>query len=677
MDLRVILYILRAPPMLSIQNLRVEFGARVLFSDLTFAVQPKERIAFAGHNGAGKSTLMKCIAGVIEPSGGLMSTPKNFRIGYLPQEGIHIKGRTLWQETMSAFGETLELQKKIDRLSLELGKLDPRSSPYGDLLEEIGELELRLDNNDPAQMKPKVESVLQGLGFKRDDFERDCGHFSGGWQMRIAMAKLFLQEPEVLLLDEPTNHLDIESQRWVEQYLINYPGAILLISHDLALLDTLCTRTIAFHHGRAEEYAGNYSYYLRESVHRKEVQLRRYEAQQKEIAETQRFIDRFRASANKATLVQSRIKLLAKVERIPKPEADDAVMNFRFPQPPQSGHSVAKLESVSKTYGDINIFDKFDFEITRGEKFAIVGPNGAGKSTFCRLITAQESPDQGEHAFGQKVSVAFFSQNHADELDPELTILETVEETATREAATQCRNILGCFLFRGDDVFKKVGVLSGGERSRVALVRMLVQPSNFLILDEPTNHLDVQSQEVLLNALKEYEGTILIVSHNRSFLDSLVTKTLEFRPGEKPRLFAGNISYYLDKTAEETSGSSSSPSLAKTASGSGSSSTANAPTLSRKDQKRLEAQQRKLRSDVLKPLETELGELEKRIADLEAAQAKATDDLSKPEVVASPAKFRLATNTVEQLTTKLENSFSRWESLTEEIEKVKAQLGDS
>ena len=675
MDLRRKPYILRPPPMLSIQNLRVEFGARVLFSDLTFAVQPKERIAFAGHNGAGKSTLMKCIAGAIEPSGGMMSTPKNFRIGYLPQEGIHIKGRTLWQETLSAFGETLELQKKIDRLSEELGKLDPRSSPYGDLLEEIGELELQLDNNDPAQMKPKVESVLQGLGFKRDDFERDCGQFSGGWQMRIAMAKLFLQEPEVLLLDEPTNHLDIESQRWVEQYLINYAGAILLISHDLALLDTLCTRTIAFHHGRAEEYSGNYSYYLRESVHRKEIQKRRYETQQKEIAESQRFIDRFRASANKATLVQSRIKLLAKVERIPKPEADDAVMNFSFPQPPQSGHSVATLESVSKTYGDLTILENFDFEITRGEKFAIVGPNGAGKSTFCRLITAQEEPTNGTHAFGQKVSVAFFSQNHADELDPDLTVLETVEETATREAATQCRNILGCFLFRGDDVFKKVGVLSGGERSRVALVRMLVQPSNFLILDEPTNHLDVQSQEVLLNALKDYEGTVLIVSHNRSFLDSLVTKTLEFRPGEKPRLFSGNITYYLDKTAEDERGSAGVPSTSSSGQSSGKSSSA--PNLSRKEQKRLEAQQRKLRSDVLKPLEEELVVLEKRIADLEAAQIKAAEDLSKPEVVASPAKFRLVTNTVEQLATKLEAAFSRWEGLTEEIEQVKAKLADS
>jgi ATP-binding cassette subfamily F protein 3 len=421
-------------PMISVQSLRVEFGARVLFNDLSFSVQPRERIAFAGHNGAGKSTLMKCVAGIIRPSAGQISAPKGTRIGYLPQEGIHVRGRTLWQETESAFGETLALRDKIERLSKELTNLDPRSSPYGDLLEEIGELELQLDATDPARMKPKIESVLKGLGFKTKDFDRDCAEFSGGWQMRIAMAKLFLQEPEVLLLDEPTNHLDIGTQIWVEQYLINYPGAILLISHDRALLDTLCTRTIAFAHGRAEEYAGNFSYFERESVLRKEIRLKQYNAQQREIAETQRFIDRFRASANKATLVQSRIKQLAKIERIPPPEQDDAVMNFKFPPPPNSGHLVAKLEDIYKSYGPLKIFSGFNFEINKGEKFAIVGPNGAGKSTFCRLITGQETPDSGNHLLGHKVAISFFSQNHADELDPNLTVLETVEAAASREA---------------------------------------------------------------------------------------------------------------------------------------------------------------------------------------------------------------------------------------------------
>jgi ATP-binding cassette, subfamily F, member 3 len=662
--------------MLSVHNLRVEYGARVLFSDLTFSILPRERIAFAGHNGAGKSTLMKAIAGIVEVSGGKVVVPRGCRVGYLPQEGIHVKGISLWDETMRAFGETMALQEKIERLSAELENLDPRSSPYGDLLEEIGELELLLDDTDPARMKPKVESVLQGLGFSKADFERDCGHFSGGWQMRIAMAKLFLQEPEVLLLDEPTNHLDIGTQRWVEAYLVNYPGAILLISHDRALLDTLCTRTLAFHHGRCEEYSGNYTYYETESVLRREIQLKQYTAQQREIADIQRFIDRFRASANKATLVQSRIKMLDKIERIPAPEAADAVMNFRFPPPPNSGNLVAKLDKVSKSYGPLNVFKGFDFEINRGERMAIVGPNGAGKSTFCRIITGQEAPDSGEHNFGLKVATSFFSQNHADELDPTKTVLETVSEVASRESAPYCRNLLGCFLFRGDDVFKKVGVLSGGERSRVALVRMLVAPANFLILDEPTNHLDMQSQEVLQRALADYAGTVMIVSHNRAFLDPVVHKTLEFRPGEDPRLFQGNITYYLEKTADEKGGATLSQRAAAATAAAEAKANPGKPVAapSRKDQKRIEAEQRQLRTQVLKPLEDELVTLEKRIADLETAQANATADLSKPEVVASPAKFRLVSNTVEQVTQRLEASITRWEALTEEIEQVKAKL---
>lgn len=653
--------------LISIQSLRVEFGARVLFNDLSFAVQPKERIAFAGHNGAGKSTLMKCIAGIIQPSGGKIAKPKGCRIGYLPQEGIHVKGRSLWQETETAFGETLKLQERIERMSADLQTLDPRSSPYAELLEDIGELELKLDDVDPAKMKPRMESVLKGLGFKDKDFERDCGEFSGGWQMRIAMAKLFLQEPEVLLLDEPTNHLDIGTQIWVEQYLETYPGAIMLISHDRSLLDKLCTRTIAFSNGRAEQYAGNYSYFQRESVLRREIQQRQYEAQQREIADHKRFIERFRASANKASLVQSRIKMVEKIELIPQPEQADAVMNFKFPQPPQSGHCVAKLEGVAKSYGPIHIFSGFDFEINRGEKFAIVGPNGAGKSTFCRIITGQEQPDAGKHTLGHKVAVSFFSQNHADELDPKRTILETVEAEASREAAGEARNLLGCFLFRGDDVFKKVGVLSGGERSRVALVCMLLRPANFLILDEPTNHLDMQSQEVLQRALRDYPGSVMIVSHNRDFLDPLVTKTLEFHPERQPQVYAGNISYYLEKSEELAAKSASvakvqaKPELAS--------------VVNRKEQRKFEAAQREKRNKVLKPLEQEFEKLESKIAELEGAQATLTEQLSLPEVAADPDQFRQVSEAIARLAKSLENGYSRWDELSNEIDRVKAELG--
>jgi ATP-binding cassette subfamily F protein 3 len=496
--------------------------------------------------------------------------------------------------------------------------------------------------------------------------------------MRIAMAKLFLQEPEVLLLDEPTNHLDIGTQIWVEQYLVNYPGAILLISHDRALLDTLCTRTIAFSHGRAEEYAGNFSYFERESVLRKEIRLKQYTAQQREIAETQRFIDRFRASANKATLVQSRIKLLAKVERIPAPEQDDAVMNFKFPPPPNSGHTVAKLEGVAKSYGALNIFKGFDFEINKGEKFAIVGPNGAGKSTFCRLITGQEAPDDGSHTFGHKVATSFFSQNHADELDPNLSVLETVEAAASRESMPHARNLLGCFLFRGDDVFKKIGVLSGGERSRVALVCMLLRPANFLILDEPTNHLDMQSQDVLQRALIDYPGSVMIVSHNRTFLDALVTKTLEFRPGEAPVLYAGNITYYLEKSAEdEAAKKGMAPRLATLAPDPSSkgASRQSVPGVNRKEQRRIEAEAREIKSKVLKPLEVEFAALEVKIAETEAAQATLTQQLSSPAVINDPSKLREVSNAVEKLAKSLETSYSRWGALSEEIERLRTKLG--
>ena len=666
--------------MISVQALRVEFGPRVLFDHLSFSVQPRERIAFAGHNGAGKSTLMKCVAGIIPTTSGQITKPKGTKIGYLPQEGIHVKGRTLWVETESAFGEVVALKEKVDRLSDQLIKLDPRSSPYGELLEEIGELELELYANDPSLMKPKIESVLKGLGFQDKDFTRDCSEFSGGWQMRIAMAKLFLQQPEVLLLDEPTNHLDIETQIWVEQYLVNYPGAILLISHDRALLDTLCTRTIAFAHGRAEEFAGNFSYFEKESVLRKEIRQKQYNSQQREIAETQRFIDRFRASANKATLVQSRIKQLAKVERIPKPEQDDAVMNFKFPPPPNSGHTVAKVERVTKAYGPLQIFNGFDFEINKGEKFAIVGPNGAGKSTFCRLVTQQEDPDSGEVALGHNVAPSFFSQNHADELDPELSILDTVSAAASRDAAPHVRNLLGCFLFTGDDVFKKVGVLSGGERSRVALVCMLLKPANFLILDEPTNHLDMQSQGVLQRALLDYPGSVMIVSHNRDFLDDLVTKTLEFRPGEEPHLFHGNISYFLDKKAEEKSAGT-------TPSRNAPATTADAeikkdapkkestPGVNRKEQRRLEAQAREARSKILTPLAKELTKLEEKIAEQEAAQATLTTALSSDETSGNAEKLRQTTNAVEKITHTIALASPRWSALTEEIETVKAKDG--
>lgn len=655
--------------MLAIKNIKVEYGARVLFEDLTFTIMPKERISFAGHNGAGKSTLMKCIAGVIQASSGEFTKPKYCNIGYLPQEGIHIKGITLWDETETAFAEAKELQTQIDYLSDQLIVLDSKTDEYMQALETIGELELKLEHFDPSRIKPRIESILLGLGFSKNDFTRDCGEFSGGWQMRIAMAKLFLSEPEVLLLDEPTNHLDIDSQAFVENYLKTYPGSIVLISHDLALLDMLTTRTIAFSHGKAEEYAGNYSYYIRESAARREILIKQKKSQDKEIEKAKQFIDRFRAKASKATQAQSRLKQLEKIEII-EIDTNDAVMSFKFPAPPASGHTVAKLEKAAKIYDNKTIFSDLDIEIERGERIAIVGPNGAGKSTFCRLITGQEEPTSGTYTVGHNTAVSFFSQNHADELDPDRTVLETVEAASSRENVPLVRNMLGCFLFRGDDVFKKVGVLSGGERSRVALVSMLVQPANFLILDEPTNHLDVQSQTVLQNALNDYPGAYLIVSHNRAFLDSIVTKTLEFRPNEDPKMYHGNVTYYLDKKEEERSGAkqkSSTESSAKATKQTG-------PKISRKEQRKIDAERRQKRNTVLKPLQQELEQLEVYISRNETEQAELTEHMSSPVIIADGAKMQKASTSFGALEKKHAQYLEKWENISSQIEQLEKEL---
>lgn len=651
--------------MLAVDKVSIEYGARSLFKDLSFTVRAKERWSLAGPNGAGKSTLMKIIAGIEHPDTGRIVKAKQTTVGYLPQEGVQHSGTSVFEEAAKAFDDVKQLQEQLVEVEKEMESGDPQSEEYGDLLEVFGDLQLRLDHHDVSRMKPRIETVLGGLGFKQSDMTRETGEFSGGWQMRIAMAKLLLQEPSVLLLDEPTNHLDIETVQWLEQWLRNYGGALILISHDRSMLDNLTNRTLAFENGGVEQYSGNYSFFLREREARREQAERAFRNQQKEIDKAEKLINRFRAKASKAKMVQSRIKQLEKVERI-ELEQDAATVDFRFPQPERSGQTVLKLEGACKHYGDNKVIDQLDFTIERGDKIAIVGVNGAGKSTFSRLISGDEEPTSGEITVGHKVGIAYFSQTHADELDPNKTVLETMEGSVTTEAAGNLRTLLGAFLFRGDDVFKSVSVLSGGERGRLALARMLLQPANFLILDEPTNHLDLHSQEVLQKALVDYTGAYAIVSHNRSFLDPIVTKVLEFIPGEAPRLYYGNVSDYIEKKQADLEAARPKSTAAGNNTGKSAGGGAN-----RKEQRRLEAKAREEKAAKLKPLEIEFETVEEKIGSIEQEKADLTAKLVDPEFFKRGEEAAEATKRFAEVESELEGLYSKWSELSDAIEELK------
>ena len=663
--------------MLAVDKVSIQYGARTLFSDLSFTIRAKERWSLAGPNGAGKSTLMKIIAGTEKPDRGSIIKAKQTTVGYLPQEGVtHKADATVFAEAETAFDDVLQLKGQLAEVEDQLEKEDPSSEVYGDLLEVFGDIQLRLDHHDIARMKPRIETVLSGLGFANSDFERMTSEFSGGWQMRIAMAKLLLQEPSVLLLDEPTNHLDIETVQWLEQWLRQYGGAVILISHDRSMLDNLTNRTLAFEGGGVQQYSGNYSFYLKEREARREQLERAHKNQQRHIEKTQQLIDRFRAKATKAKMVQSRIKQLEKLVLI-ELEQETAGIDFRFPQPERSGQSVVKMEGIAKHYGDNKVIDGFDFEIERGDKIAIVGVNGAGKSTFSRLLAGTEEPTAGTNTIGHKVGVSYFSQTHADELDPDKTVLETLEGHVTDEAAGNLRTLLGAFLFRGDDVFKSVGVLSGGERGRLALARMLLQPANFLVLDEPTNHLDLQSQEVLQRALRDYSGAYVIVSHNRSFLDPIVTKVLEFIPNQAPKLYYGNVSDYLEKKQADleveanlakAGASRSVTGKSGSQSGKGSSSGGGG---SRREQRRLEAKAREAKAARLKPLKAEFEKLEAEIEKLETEKGELTTKLVDPDFFKRAGEeAKSTTERFARVEKALESNYSRWSDLSEEIERM-------
>ncbi|MEE2968254.1 MAG: ABC-F family ATP-binding cassette domain-containing protein [Verrucomicrobiota bacterium] len=648
--------------MLAVDKISVQFLGRVLYKDLSFTVSSKDRVCFAGPNGAGKSTLMKIIAGSMTPDSGNVNRAKYIEVGYLPQDGIKHSGTTLFSEAESAFENALELKKRLEEASSQLGSLDTSSPEYSETLEIYGELQLDLENYDIGKMKPQIEKVLSGLGFKPSDFTRNTEEFSGGWQMRIALAKLLLQKPSILLLDEPTNHLDMDSQLWLESYIQNYQGAVILISHDRAFLDSIVSKTLAFENGKVNEFSGNYSYYIEQSAILREQIQRAYNNQQKDIAKAEQFINRFRSKARRASQAQSRLKQLEKIERIELPQESEKGIKLRFPQPERSGQIVVELINVTRSYGKNVVFRDLDFRIDRGEKIAIIGANGAGKSTFSRILSGADEVDSGARKTGHKVTISHFAQDHAEKLNPSMTVLETIEEVAGRESAGNLRSLLGCFLFRGDDVFKKVSVLSGGERSRLSLAKILLRPANFLILDEPTNHLDMQSQNVLQEALIAYQGTIVIVSHNRDFLDPITDKVVEFYSDDTPpRSYPSNLSDYIEKKREEESiGQNSYDQGPKQR---------NPSSSSRKETRKLQGKIRQEKAEKLKPLQENLSLVENEIESIENRKLEIEKSMADPDFFKSKDSME-TTKEYKEIHAAIEKLYSDWSSISDEIEQA-------
>jgi len=648
--------------MLAVDKISVQFLGRVLYKDLSFTVSSKDRICFAGPNGAGKSTLMKIIAGTMTPDTGNVNRAKYIEVGYLPQDGIKHSGTTLFSEAESAFKNALALKERLEEASNQLGSLDTSSPEYSETLEIYGELQLDLENYDIGKMKPRIEKVLSGLGFKTSDFTRKTEEFSGGWQMRIALAKLLLQKPSILLLDEATNHLDMDSQLWLESYIQTYQGAVILISHDRAFLDSIVSKTLAFENGKVNEFSGNYSYYIEQSAILREQIQRAYNNQQKDIAKAEQFINRFRSKARRASQAQSRLKQLEKIERIELPQESEKGIKLRFPQPERSGQIVVELTNVTRSYGENVVFSALDFRIDRGEKIAIIGANGAGKSTFSRILSGADQVNSGERKTGHKVTISHFAQDHAEKLNPSMTVLETIEEVAGRDRGENLRSLLGCFLFRGDDVFKKVSVLSGGERSRLSLAKILLRPANFLILDEPTNHLDMQSQNVLQEALIAYQGTIVIVSHNRDFLDPVTNKVVEFYgDGTPPRSYPSNLSDYIEKKREEEANGPSSyeqkPNQRTTSS------------TNRRETRKLQGKIRQEKAEALNPLQENLSIIEDEIESIECRKSEIEKSMADPDFFKSKGSME-TTKEYKEIHAKIEKLYSDWSAISDDIEQI-------
>ena len=662
--------------MVSIQNLSVEFSAKTLFDNINYVINRRDKIALVGKNGAGKSTMLKIIAGLQKPTGGTVAMPQDITIGYLPQQMELNDSLTVVQEVRKAFEHIDEMHAALDRMNEELAqRTDYESQGYQELIDRMTSLTERIAMEESENFEAEMERTLVGLGFVRGDFARPTAEFSGGWRMRIELAKLLLRRPDVLLLDEPTNHLDIESIQWLEQFLINKANAVVLVSHDRAFIDNVTNRTIEISLGKIYDYAVNYSKFVELRKERIEQQMRAYANQQKQIADTEDFIERFRYKATKSVQVQSRIKQLAKIERIEVDEVDTSRLNLKFPPAPRSGDYPVIADGVGKAYGDHQVFADATFTIKRGEKVAFVGKNGEGKSTLVKCIMG-EIPFDGNLKIGHNVKIGYFAQNQAQLLDGDITVFDTIDRVATGDIRTKIRDILGAFMFGGEASDKKVKVLSGGEKTRLAMIRLLLEPVNLLILDEPTNHLDMKTKDILKQAIKDFNGTVIVVSHDREFLDGLVEKVYEFGGG-KVRECLGGIYEFLEKkklaNLAELERSSAPAKTAKTdvkpsrpdKSPAPAATKTAAPTerqqrqMSYADQKEREKIVRRARKKV-EEAEADIAALEAEVAAIEArfAAGEANDELYASHAEANK---------------KLENAMSVWELASNELEELSRQ----
>ncbi|WP_289160319.1 ABC-F family ATP-binding cassette domain-containing protein [uncultured Parabacteroides sp.] len=642
--------------MISVEGLTVEFGGFTLFDDVSFVVNKKDRIALVGKNGAGKSTMLKIFAGLQSPTSGTVSIPKETTIGYLPQQMQLTDSRTVREEAEQAFGHIQEMEKDIERLNLELAeRTDYETESYQKLIDKVTHLSEHFQLMGGSNYHAELERTLIGLGFNRSDFERPTSEFSGGWRMRIELAKLLLRRPDVLLLDEPTNHLDIESIQWLENFIATRANAVILVSHDRAFIDNTTSRTIEIELGSIYDYKVKYSEYVELRKERREQQLRAFENQQKKLADTEAFIERFRYKATKSVQVQSRIKQLEKVERIEVDEVDTAMLSLKFPPAPRSGSYPVIMENVAKRYGDHLIFKDVTLTINRGDKVAFVGKNGEGKSTLVKCIMEQIDYE-GKLQLGHNVKIGYFAQNQAQLLDDNLTVFDTIDYVAQGDIRTKIRDILGAFMFGGEASEKKVKVLSGGERSRLAMIRLLLEPVNLLILDEPTNHLDMRSKDVLKDALREFDGTVIVVSHDREFLDGLVDKVYEFG-NQRVVEHLGGIYEFLEKkkmdNLRELERSTQAASLA-------------ADTDVQPTQNKLSYEARKEQSKAIKKVEKAVAEAENKITELENSIAAIEARLATPEGASDTSLY----NDYSSLKKELSDTMDTWTELTMELEEL-------